>query len=74
LHQAKRLKSINGNQIKVAGCVQARYSKINSIDEKRLVVECHGRLYLKRRKKALDKKKKKKRGSTERVFLGRSGG
>jgi len=50
------LRVLMETKLEEADWVQARYDQLNLIDEKRLVVVCHGQLYQKRMKKAFDKR------------------
>jgi len=43
-------------QLEEAERVQARHDQLNLIDEKRIIVVCHGQLYQKRIKRAFDEK------------------
>jgi len=50
------LRVLMETKLEEAECVKARYDQLNLIEEKRLVVMCHGQLYQRRMKKAFDKK------------------
>jgi len=50
------LRVLMETKLEEAEWVKARYDQLNLIEEKRLVVVCHGQLYQKRMKKAFNKK------------------
>jgi len=50
------LRVLMETQLEEAEWVQARLDQVNLIEEKRLIVVCHGQLYQRRMKKAFDKK------------------